>query len=421
MARVAAGWHGGAEGAVPVAVDLSSLAPPWQPRPKPSSRKARRTVPAAPVSMAPGPPWLAPDAFLADGSCAHRRFPPLAPAPKPWGGATEGEYGEAHPPDRHAAHVSPPRGSRFTSESQLAAELADADPAPSGGAHLQTLGWHAREPPPLVEILAEHWRDGPGGPQGARAGASSRSHRRKSWESNVDAPHFGRDKRQSRVHGLVFEQQSGFSYELPPGAIDFKARESFSTMLSMDGGETHSDLRARARDRQSWKDNSRHSAWPSGAPCEGAGDEMDADDGGSEAGCEAGGGADFGAGFEGEEADTSGLSLDDSPSRRAEPPSDEPRTQPRPEQRQLGRAALRADPHRRLSAPQLGQLVARRAGGGGGVRLAAVAGAAATPGGAPSMSRLFMGALWAATTQHVLSLQSRDGADRTVPPQVQLA
>lgn len=323
-------------------------------------------------------------------------------------------------PDRHAAHVSPPRGSRFTSESQLAAELADADPAPSGGAHLQTLGWHAREPPPLVEILAEHWRDGPGGPQGARAGASSRSHRRKSWESNVDAPHFGRDKRQSRVHGLVFEQQSGFSYELPPGAIDFKARESFSTMLSMDGGETHSDLRARARDRQSWKDNSRHSAWPSGAPCEGAGDEMDADDGGSEAGCEAGGGADFGAGFEGEEADTSGLSLDDSPSRRAEPPSDEPRTQPRPEQRQLGRAALRADPHRRLSVPQLGQLVARRAGGGGGVRLAAVAGAAATPGGAPSMSRLFMGALWAATTQHVLSLQSRDGADRTVPPQVGL-
>ena len=215
----------------------------------------------------------------------------------------------------------------------------------------------------------------------------------------------------------MFEQQSGFSYQLPPGAIDFKARESFSTMLSMDGGETHSDLRARARDRQSWKDNSRHSAWPSGAPCEGAGDEMDAD-GGSEAGCEAGGGADFGAGFEGEEADTSGLSLDDSPSRRAEPPSDEPRTQPRPEQRQLGRAALRADPHRRLSVPQLGQLVARRAGGGGGVRLAAVAGAAATPGGAPSMSRLFMGALWAATTQHVLSLQSRDGADRTVPPQV---
>jgi len=321
--------------------------------------------------------------------------------------------------------AGPPRGSRFAataapSESQLAAELADADPAPSGGAHLQTLGWHAREPPPLVEILAEHWRDGPGGPQGARAGASSRSHRRKSWESNVDAPHFGRDKRQSRVHGLVFEQQSGFSYELPPGAIDFKARESFSTMLSMDGGETHSDLRARARDRQSWQDNSRHSAWPSGAPCEGAGDEMDADDGGSEAGCEAGGGADFGAGFEGEEADTSGLSLDDSPSRRAEPPSDEPRTQPRPEQRQLGRAALRADPHRRLSVPQLGQLVARRAGGGGGVRLAAVAGAAATPGGAPSMSRLFMGALWAATTQHVLSLQSRDGADRTVPPQVGL-
>ena len=32
---------------------------------------------------------------------------------------------------------------------ELAAELADADPAPSGGAHLQTLGWHAREPPPL--------------------------------------------------------------------------------------------------------------------------------------------------------------------------------------------------------------------------------------------------------------------------------